>query len=204
MGCAGCTKIGSKIWSHGSVGRTCWPDQPTPRWLRSVPRMWLGWNALNPAKELVQGAMAQLVEHIVHIDGVVGSSPTGTTTWPVNSVVYRFFFGFLRFGKNLTIQKYRLFPLHHDQKIGNEKPYNRKKSAHTQKNVWTNPPWTDNKKMGLVFATQKFANPSWLYNHCRDYNIIQRLLQKGFEFGIMEKNLPTGSVFKNAILFSLP
>ena len=172
--------------------------------------------------------MAQLVEHIVHIDGVVGSSPTGTTTWPVNSDVYRFFFGFLRFDKdltfeepwkqvksasrgrfckriqNLTIQKYRLFPLPHDQKIGNEKPYNRKKSAHTQKNVWTNPPWTDNKKMGLVFATQKFANPSWLYNHCRDYNIIQRLLQKGFEFGIMEKNLTTGSVFKNAILFSLP
>ena len=26
------------------------------------------------------GAMAQSVEHIVHIDGVVGSSPTGTTT----------------------------------------------------------------------------------------------------------------------------
>ena len=25
------------------------------------------------------GAMAQSVEHIVHIDGVVGSSPTGTT-----------------------------------------------------------------------------------------------------------------------------
>ena len=97
----------SEIRSHGSVGRACWPDQPTPRWLGSVPRMWLGGNALNPAKELVQGAMAQLVEHIVHIDGVVGSSPTGTTTWPVNSDVYRFFFGFPRFDKDLTFRKPR-------------------------------------------------------------------------------------------------
>ena len=39
MGCAGCTKIGSKF-----------------------------------------GRMAQLVEHIVHIDGVTGSSPVATTT----------------------------------------------------------------------------------------------------------------------------
>ena len=30
------------------------------------------------------------------------------------------------------------------------------------------------------------------------------MLQKGFEFEIMEKNLTTGSVFKNVILFSLP
>ena len=30
------------------------------------------------------------------------------------------------------------------------------------------------------------------------------VLQKGFEFEIMEKNLTTGSVFKNVILFSLP
>ena len=41
MGCAGCTKIGSKF-----------------------------------------GRMAQLVEHIVHIDGVTGSSPVATTKIP--------------------------------------------------------------------------------------------------------------------------
>ena len=30
-----------------------------------------------------RGGMAQSVEHIVHIDGVVGSSPTVTTTKPL-------------------------------------------------------------------------------------------------------------------------
>ena len=34
------------------------------------------------------GAMAQSVEHIVHIDGVVGSSPTGTTTASLNGLVF--------------------------------------------------------------------------------------------------------------------
>ena len=34
------------------------------------------------------GAMAQSVEHIVHIDGVVGSSPTGTTTTSLNGLVF--------------------------------------------------------------------------------------------------------------------
>ena len=33
--------------------------------------------------------MAQSVEHIVHIDGVVGSSPTVTTTNPVGVQVQR-------------------------------------------------------------------------------------------------------------------
>lgn len=49
MGCAGCTKIGSKF-----------------------------------------GRMAQLVEHIVHIDGVTGSSPVATTT-RLTSLLVRFF-----------------------------------------------------------------------------------------------------------------
>ena len=32
--------------------------------------------------------MAQSVEHIVHIDGVVGSSPTGTTTTSLRGLVF--------------------------------------------------------------------------------------------------------------------
>ena len=36
-----------------------------------------------------RGGMAQSVEHIVHIDGVVGSSPTVTTTNPVGVQVQR-------------------------------------------------------------------------------------------------------------------
>ena len=32
--------------------------------------------------EFPHGRMAQLVEHIVHIDGVTGSSPVATTTNP--------------------------------------------------------------------------------------------------------------------------
>ena len=35
--------------------------------------------------------MAQLVEHIVHIDGVTGSSPVATTT-RLASLLVRFFF----------------------------------------------------------------------------------------------------------------
>ena len=53
MGCAGCTKIGSKF-----------------------------------------GRMAQLVEHIVHIDGVTGSSPVATTT-RLASLLARFFLTYL-------------------------------------------------------------------------------------------------------------
>ena len=34
------------------------------------------------------GAMAQSVEHIVHIDGVVGSSPTGTTQTSLQGLVF--------------------------------------------------------------------------------------------------------------------
>ena len=34
------------------------------------------------------GAMAQSVEHIVHIDGVVGSSPTGTTRTSLKGLVF--------------------------------------------------------------------------------------------------------------------
>ena len=36
-----------------------------------------------------RGGMAQSVEHIVHIDGVVGSSPTVTSTNPVGVQVQR-------------------------------------------------------------------------------------------------------------------
>ena len=51
-----------RIRSHGSVGRTSCPVQPTI------------------SRGQTQGRMAQLVEHIVHIDGVTGSSPVATTT----------------------------------------------------------------------------------------------------------------------------
>ena len=40
----------------------------------------------------VPGALAQLVEHIVHIDGVTGSSPVSTTT---SSAALRIFSGAL-------------------------------------------------------------------------------------------------------------
>ena len=38
-----------------------------------------------------QGGMAQSVEHIVHIDGVVGSSPTVTTENRITFAVVLFF-----------------------------------------------------------------------------------------------------------------
>ena len=34
----------------------------------------------NIPRQLTRGLLAQLVEHIVHIDGVTGSSPVQTTT----------------------------------------------------------------------------------------------------------------------------
>ena len=40
------------------------------------------------------GRMAQLVEHIVHIDGVTGSSPVATTT-RLASLLARFFLTYL-------------------------------------------------------------------------------------------------------------
>ena len=42
----------------------------------------LGEKARKVRKYSIQGRMAQLVEHIVHIDGVTGSSPVATTTSP--------------------------------------------------------------------------------------------------------------------------
>ena len=61
-----------RIRSHGSVGRTSCPVQPTI------------------SRGQTQGRMAQLVEHIVHIDGVTGSSPVATTT-RLASLLVRFF-----------------------------------------------------------------------------------------------------------------
>ena len=60
-----------KTWSHGSVGRTYW--------LMYITLEASGHNASD------FGRMAQLVEHIVHIDGVTGSSPVATTTSSVRN-----------------------------------------------------------------------------------------------------------------------
>ena len=42
------------------------------------------------------GGMAQSVEHIVHIDGVVGSSPTVTTNEKGSPLRWSFFVGYVR------------------------------------------------------------------------------------------------------------
>ena len=49
------------------------------------------------------GAMAQSVEHIVHIDGVVGSSPTGTTT--EKTTPSGWFFSLLSAGRTTMFQE---------------------------------------------------------------------------------------------------
>ena len=58
-------------WSHGSVGSTYWY-----------------------LCKKAHGRMAQLVEHIVHIDGVTGSSPVATTMTrkPLKIKGFRVFF----------------------------------------------------------------------------------------------------------------
>ena len=57
------------------------------------------------------GGMAQSVEHIVHIDGVVGSSPTVTTTNPVGVQVQRLpdFFAYSSRVRTFRSQEYALF-----------------------------------------------------------------------------------------------
>ena len=57
------------------------------------------------------GGMAQSVEHIVHIDGVVGSSPTVTTTNPVGVQVQRLpdFFAYPSRVRTFRSQEYALF-----------------------------------------------------------------------------------------------
>ena len=58
-----------------------------------------------------RGGMAQSVEHIVHIDGVVGSSPTVTTTNPVGVQVQRLpdFFAYPSRVRTFRSQEYALF-----------------------------------------------------------------------------------------------
>ena len=60
----------NSIRSHGSVGRTTIP------WSTSEI---LAMDVKYGRKTFQNGPLAQLVEHIVHIDGVTGSSPVRTT-----------------------------------------------------------------------------------------------------------------------------
>ena len=53
----------------------------------------VNWKKCTKSSEIiVQGAMAQLVEHIVHIDGVAGSSPAGTTIGRPKTIFGRLFY----------------------------------------------------------------------------------------------------------------
>ena len=72
---------------NGSVGSPLWSEHQT------------------------RGGMAQSVEHIVHIDGVVGSSPTVTTTNPVGVQVQRLpdFFAYPSRVRTFRSQEYALF-----------------------------------------------------------------------------------------------
>ena len=88
-----------RIRSHGSVGRAYWLMYITTSALpgsasgstkfRGLPHLPLEESVDRPAMKIANrfsqfhyGRMAQLVEHIVHIDGVTGSSPVATTTKP--------------------------------------------------------------------------------------------------------------------------
>ena len=83
----GNSPLARKIRWHGSVGSPLWSEHQT------------------------RGGMAQSVEHIVHIDGVVGSSPTVTTTNPVGVQVQRLpdFFAYPSRVRTFRSQEYALF-----------------------------------------------------------------------------------------------
>ena len=61
------------VCSSYHMGSPMWLEHQTVRWHGSVGSTY--WYLRRKA----HGRMAQLVEHIVHIDGVTGSSPVATT-----------------------------------------------------------------------------------------------------------------------------
>ena len=68
-------------WSGGNCHNAVLRN---PKWTlnRCVGCPWMWHGPQTQKSDNIYGRMAQLVEHIVHIDGVTGSSPVATTTIP--------------------------------------------------------------------------------------------------------------------------